>query len=143
MNNKEIRKKSRKVKKACEEALYSMKEYKDFRAEVHYRHINWDSKRDSVIASIPADVDNLIRNIAYHEGVTFSKAMKMMFDTHFKQPIKKLSKKYPQRPCYNDWRAYRTHIQNHSLSEKGKKLDKYVRKMFDEMYGSSNASVAV
>ncbi len=127
------------VREACHSAIIEIGEKKHFRAEAQSRHINWKAKRSSALTSIPAEVDNLIRNIAYKKRLSFNKAMKYFFNQHLS--LNKLDRKYSQRPTAADWQSWRRAVHKNKLSSEEKKIDKSVRKMFDEGYGRNRPTV--
>lgn len=129
------------VRKACNKAIKSIAEYEDFRAEAQSRHINWEAEPSRVLTSLPADLDNLLRNIAYREGKSFCKAMDDFFNKHLK--MDKLNKKYSQRPKTADWQSWRRAVHNDELTEEEQKIDSVVRKMFDGEYRRNRPTISV
>ena len=142
MDNNHDPKRYKRVRRACHSKIVKIGEGDDFRAEVQSRHINWEAKQKSCISTLPVDIDNLLRNIAYHDQLTYDQAKKKFFNEHVKRSVKKLEKEYSQRPNNHDWRSYRRALQKGELSEEEKRMDHIFREMFDEEYGRNKPTAS-
>ena len=139
----DIHERKQRIVKICDKAIKKAEEHDDIRAVIQYRHIDWKAKPSSAITSISSRVDNVLRNFAHAHGVSGSGALKYFFETVGSKLVDFLEESYEQRPKYNDWRAYRFHIQNGGeLTRKEKKIDEEVRKIFDDSYGRNTPSIA-
>ncbi len=137
-----IYERKQRIAKICDEAIDREKEKDDIRAVIQYRHIDWKSTPSTTITSISTKVDNVLRNFAHAHGVTGSNALKYFFETVGSKVLEHLEESYEQRQKYADWRAYKHNLQNGKLTRKEKKLDKAVRKFFDDGYGRNTPSIA-
>ena len=123
------------VQEACDEVVHEIEEQKDWRPSVQCKKIAWKAFPKSVMTSISTRIDNTMRNFAYHVGVSQSSALDHFFETIASWVIAEMDKLYPQRPKYNDWRAYRWHCRFNKLTKSEKRKDEKIKRAFNRTYG--------
>ena len=141
MGSRNLLKRGRKVAKECQEKIQKMGEKKDFRARVEYRHIKWKQIPTSALTSVTDKVDNIFRNYAYKNSISGSYALIHFFNSKKgKALLREMEKECPQRPNDWDWKAWRRAIQRKELNSHEKKVDRTMRRFFDQNYGKNTSS---
>ena len=128
-----------KVQKKCDKLVKKQRESDHFKAEVQSKKVAWNVIPKTSIVSIDDDIDNILRNYAYHNNIAGSSVLNHLLKNVLGWLIEAFDDIFPQRPKDADWRAYRWYF-HEKLMPKVSKLTKAQKKKDEAIKVKLNAT---